>query len=69
MTLNDIFGITICIPAFVVGFVAFIRFMFKMRELEMRVSDLDLGQVVEALCDDLDDTRVQLAEVQEHHDL
>ncbi len=41
-------------------------FKLKKKELEMRGSDLELGPVVDALRDDLDDTRAQLADMQEH---
>ncbi len=45
-----------------------LHFNFKKKELEMRGSDPELGPVVDALRDDLDDTRAQLAEVQERLD-
>ena len=44
-------------------------FRFKKKELEMqRGSDAELGPVVDALRDDVDDTRAQLAEMQERLD-
>jgi hypothetical protein len=66
MPLEDILGITIGIPGFIVGLVVVLRFMLKKKELEMRGNDPELGPVVESLCDDLNDTRAQLAEMQEH---
>jgi hypothetical protein len=45
-----------------------VHFKIKTKELEMRGSDAKLGPVVDALRDDLDDTRAQLAEVQERLD-
>ena len=38
------------------------------KELEMGGSDAALGPVVDALCDDLNDTRAQVAEIQERLD-
>ncbi len=44
-------------------------FRFKKKELEMqRGSNAELGPVVDALRDDVDDTRAQLAEMQERLD-
>ena len=43
-------------------------FKLKKKELEMRGSDAELGPVVDALRDDLDDTRAQLADMQERLD-
>ena len=42
-----------------------IRFKLKKKELEMQGSNLELGEEVDALRDDLDDTRAQLAHMQE----
>ena len=59
-----IFGVT-----GVVGALALIlRFKLKKKELEMRGGDPELGPAVDALRDDLNDTRAQLAEVQERLD-
>ncbi len=69
MPLEDILGITIGIPGVLVFTALIIRFKLKKKELEMRGSDPELGRVVEALSDDLDDTRAQLADVQERLDL
>ena len=38
------------------------------KELEMGGSDAELGRVVGALCDDLNETRAQVAEIQERLD-
>ena len=43
-------------------------YRLKTKQLEMRGSDPQLGPVVDALRDDLDDTRAQLAELQERVD-
>ena len=48
--------------------VLILRYKLKRRELEMRDSDPELGQEVDALRDDLNETRAQLAEVQERLD-
>ena len=45
-----------------------IRYKLKTKELEMRGSDPQLGPEVDALRDDLNDTRAQLAEMQERLD-
>ena len=45
-----------------------IRYKLKKKELEMRGSDPQLGPEVDALRDDLNDTRAQLAEMQERLD-
>ncbi len=52
-----------------VGVLALV-FWFKLqkKELEMRGSDPELGPVVDALRDDLNDTRAQLADMQERLD-
>jgi hypothetical protein len=60
--------VTIGIPGVLVALVVILRFRLKKKELEMRGSDPELGQVVGALCDDLDDTRAQVADMQERLD-
>ncbi len=45
---------------------ALVHFKLKKKELEMRGSDAELGPVIDALRDDVDDTRAQLADLQEH---
>ncbi len=47
---------------------ALVHFKLQKKELEMRGSNEELGPVVDALRDDLDDTRAQLAETQERLD-
>jgi predicted nuclease with TOPRIM domain len=47
---------------------AWVHFSVKKKELEMRDSDAELGREVEALRDDLNDTRAQLADMQERLD-
>ncbi len=44
------------------------RFKLKKKELEMRGGDPELGPVVDALRDDLNDTRAELADMQERLD-
>ena len=63
------------IPGIIVFTGLIIRFKLKKkelevreRELEMRGSDPELGPEVDALRDDLNDTRAQLAEMQERLD-
>ena len=57
-----VFGSIILVTAMI------IRFKLKKKELEMRGSNAELGPVVDELRDGLDDTRAQLAEVQERLD-
>lgn len=52
----------------VVVTVLIIGYKLKKQQLEMRGSDPQLGPVVDALRDDLNDTRAQLAEMQERLD-
>ncbi len=59
--LSVIFGV----PGVIVFTTLIIRFKLKKKELEMRSSDPELGPEVDALRDDLNDTRAQLAEMQE----
>jgi len=47
---------------------AWVHFRLKKKELEAQGSSAELGQEVDALRDDLSDTRAQLAEVQERLD-
>ena len=59
-------AILVGIPG-IIGFMALImRFHLKKQQLEMRGSDPELGPKVDALRDDLDDARGQLADMQEH---
>lgn len=63
------------IMSIVMGAVAFsstvwalVHFKLKKTELEMRLSDAELGPEVDTLRHDVDDTRAQLAEMQERLD-
>ncbi|MFB3111446.1 MAG: hypothetical protein ACE10G_05380 [Gemmatimonadales bacterium] len=47
---------------------ALVHFKLRKKELEMRGSDPELGPEVDALRDDLNDTRGQLADMQERLD-
>ncbi len=47
---------------------ALVHFKLKKTELEMRGGDPELGPVVDALRDDLSDTRARLAEMEERLD-
>ena len=56
------------VPGIILFTALIIRFKLKKKELETRGSDPALGPEVDALRDDLNDTRAQLAEVQERLD-
>ena len=56
----------IVIPGILVFTGLIIRFKLKKTELEMRGSNPELGSEVDELRDDLNDTRAQLADMQEH---
>lgn len=65
----------IVFPSIIVFTVLCLRYNLKKRELavrekelEMRGSDAEWGPVVDALRDDADDTRAQLADIQERLD-
>ncbi len=58
----------IILPGIIVFTALIIHFKLKKKELEMRGSDPELGPEVDALRDDLNDTRAQLAEMQERLD-
>ncbi len=74
--------LSIPIVAIVIGIPAFTAFVALMashtrkmtelkireKELEMGDSDAELGSVVDGLCADLNDTRAQVAEIQERLD-
>ncbi len=62
LIIGTIFGILGVVG--VLGFVLW--FMLKKKELEMQGSNAELGPEVDALRDDLDDARGQLADMQEH---
>ena len=65
---EDIVGIIFGVPAVVVALVLILRHKLKTKELETRGSAAELAPEVDALRDDLDDTRAQLAEMQERLD-
>ena len=64
----DIVGFIVGFPSIIVFTAMIIRFKLKKKELEMRGSNAELGPEVDALRDDLDDTRAQLADMQERLD-
>ena len=61
----DIVRFVFGVPALIVGLVLILRYKLKKKELEMRATDPALGAEIDALRDDLDDTRAQLAHLQE----
>ena len=64
----EIVEIIIGVPGIILFTALIIRYKLKKKELEMRGSDPELGPVVDELRDDLNDTRVQLADMQERLD-
>ncbi len=62
---EDILGVIFGIPAVVVALVLILRYKLKTKEIEARGHDAEWGPEVDALRDDLDDTRAQLAQMQE----
>ena len=64
----DIVAIIVSFSSVIAFTAMIIRFKLKKKELEMRGSDAELGPEVDALRDDLNDTRAQLAEMQERLD-
>ncbi len=56
----------IVFPSIIVFTGLILRFRLKKKELEMRGGDSELGPEVDALRDDLNDTRAELADMQEH---
>ncbi len=74
-TVGAIVGPIVGVPGLIVALVVILRFKLKKKEmemrekeLEMRGSDPELGTVVDALRDDLNDTLAQLADMQERLD-
>ena len=65
---EDIVGVIVGVPGLIVALFVILRFKLKKKELEMRGSDAELGPEVDALRDDLNDTRAQLADMQERLD-
>ncbi len=68
MWVEDIVGVIVGVPGIIVFTYMILRFKLKKKELEMRGSDPELGPEVDALRDDLNDTRAQLADMQERLD-
>ena len=64
----DIVGAILGIPGAVLALALILRYKLKKKELEMRGGDPGLRPVVDALRDDLNDTRAQLADMQERLD-
>ena len=71
----EIVDTIVIFPSIIVFTVLIIRYKLKKKELEMRGkelemrgSDPELGPVVDALRDDLNDTRAQLTDMQERLD-
>ena len=65
---SDIVAIIVSFSSVIAFTAMIIRFKLKKKELEMRGSDAELGPVVDELRDDLNDTRAQLADMQERLD-
>ena len=63
---GSIVGPIVGVPGVIVFTLLVMRYKLKKKELEMRGSDAELGPEVDALRDDLNDTRAQLADMQEH---
>ncbi len=64
----EIVSVIFGVSGAVLALALILRFRLKKKELEVRGSDPELGPVVDALRDDLNDTRAQLADVQERLD-
>ncbi len=67
-TIGVILGPILGIPAFIVVTVLILRYKLKKKELGIQGGNPELGAEVDALRDDLDDTRAQLAQMQERLD-
>ncbi len=65
---GSIVGPIVGVPGIIVFTFLVMRYKLKKKELEMRGSDPELGPEVDALRDDLNDTRAQLADMQERLD-
>ncbi len=65
---GSIVGPIVGVPGIIVFALLVMRYKLKKKELEMRGSDPELGPEVDALRDDLNDTRAQLADMQERLD-
>jgi hypothetical protein len=65
---GSIVGPIVGVPGIIVFAFLVMRYKLKKKELETRGSDPELRPEVDALRDDLNDTRAQLAEMQERLD-
>ncbi len=64
----EIVSVIFGVSGTVLALALILRFRLKKKELEVRGSDPELGPAVDALRDDLNDTRAQLADMQERLD-
>jgi hypothetical protein len=64
----EIVSVVFGVSGTVLALALILRFRLKKKELEVRGSDPELGPAVDALRHDLDDTRAQLADMQERLD-
>ncbi len=64
----EIVSVIFGVSGSVLALALILRFRLKKKELEVRGSDPELGPEVDALRDDLNDTRAQLADMQERLD-
>ena len=67
-TIQTLVAVPVVFGSITVVTVSIVRYKLKKKELEMRGSNAELGPEVDALRDDLNDTRAQLAEMQERLD-
>ena len=63
--MENVGAFLVMFPSLILITAMIIRYMLKRKELEMRGSDAEWGPEVDALRDELDDTRAQLADMQE----
>ncbi len=64
----EIVSVIFGVSGTVLALALILRFRLKKKELEVRGSDPELRPAVDALRDDLNDTRAQLADMQERLD-
>ncbi len=64
----EIVSVVFGVSGTVLALALILRFRLRKKELEVRGSDPELGPAVDALRDDLNDTRAQLADMQERLD-
>ncbi len=63
---NDMIQMIVVFSSVILFTALIVHFKLKKRELDTRGNSAELGEEVDALRDDLDDTRAQLAKMQEH---